>query len=179
MIFSSSIIKPSASLLLNYQKTKTSSPSQQSFPLTTHPSLSMPFIFSRQRGQNQLPRLSNPPLTLNRPTILLACICVLRLHTDIPDHLITFILLRSFPDMPLRIRDVRMLFDHTCVNRPGWVREMRVASIQDEIIWGTMLLLRSNVMADVNLFPLAAGEGGRGGGLRYIAALIECEGWRA
>lgn len=136
----------------------------------------MPLSLPRRRKQTRLQH-SPPTLTLSRPTILLACICLLRLHTDFPDHLIAHVLFRSFPDMPLLPTDIRLFFDHTCVIRPRWVREMCLAENDDEIVLGTMELLRSRVLADVSLFPLGAEEGRGRGGLGYIAALVGCESW--
>lgn len=137
----------------------------------------MPHILSRRQTRTR-PLQPPPVLTLNRPTILLACICVLRIHTDLPDIVISVILFFSFPDIHIRPNDVRLFFDHTCVNRPGWVREIRAAENGDEIVLGTMELLTTRVLANTDLFSLAAEERERQGGLEYIAALIGCETWR-
>lgn len=80
--------------------------------------------------------------------------------------------------MPILPTHVRLFFDHTCVNRPGWVQEIRAAENGDEIVLGTMGMLATRVLADVDLFSLAAEERGRQGGLGYIAALVGCETWR-
>lgn len=136
----------------------------------------MPLILPRRRTQIRF-QLRPPILTLSRPTILLACICLLRLHTDFPDHFIAQILFHSFPEMPLLPTDISQFFDHTCVIRPRWVREMCLAENDDEIVLGTMELLRTRVLADVSLFPPASEEERRRGGLGYIAALVGCESW--
>lgn len=131
------------------------------------------------RRRTRLEQRRNPVLTLNRPTILLACICLLRIHTNFPDRLISVVLLHSFPDIPLLPGDVSLFFEHTCVNRPHWVREMGLMDNDDGIFQGTIHILSTGVLADVRLFPLTARERERGTGLGYIAALIGCESWRA
>ena len=135
----------------------------------------MPVIFSERPRPQQF---TYPALSLNRPTILLACILLLRLHTDYSDRLISSILLSSFPDMPLFPMDVGRIYDHTCVYRPRWAREMALVGNRGELFLGMLALLEARVLADVNLYPLAAGEGGIGGELGYLAALIGCEEWR-
>ena len=116
-------------------------------------------------------------LELNRPTTLLACICMIRLYRPVwGDDLIADYLSRSFPDMLITARDVDTLFEATCRNHPDWVADMRrVYDIHQRALAYEMLdLLLHGTLADLPLLPVPPYDirRGRREGIRYLQDLV-------
>lgn len=120
-------------------------------------------------------RTNEPQLVLNRATVLLACICLLRLqipHWD--DALIAHLLRDSFPEFHIRPDDVCDLFHATCRNRPGWVREIRRRDDLRQLMMTDDLLvvLELNVLARLPQLP-PENYRDRRDGIRYLQDLVD------
>ena len=115
-----------------------------------------------------------PEFIINRPTVLLNCICILRLHEpDGDDQVIVDRLRGSFPDVVIPARDIQPLFQATCQNCPRWVRELvLVASAHGrDLTWRTIGLLRTNMLAYSPVLPQDHYDDPRDG-VRYLQDLV-------
>lgn len=128
--------------------------------------------------------LDEPALELNRPTTLLACICLLRINRPgWPSSLTASILRLSFPEFFIYSTDIEVLFQATCLNRPHWVRHMQLqpnhrAAVRqahrrhrNEITRPVLELLRLNRFADPSLFPQEHCQDRRAG-IDYLQRLV-------
>lgn len=123
----------------------------------------------------QMVAWNNPDLVLNRATVLLACICLVRLHRPhwraqiIAEHLRP-----SFPEFEIRPRDIHTLYLATCWNRPHWVREMRRVEDERESANADLMLrvLPTGLLARLPQLPLERYRDPRDG-IRYLQDLVD------
>lgn len=116
-------------------------------------------------------------LELNRPTTLLACICMIRLYRPVwGDDLIADYLSRSFPEISITARDVDTLFEATRRNHPDWVADMRRVydAHQRALAYEMLDLLLRGTLADMPLLPVPPRDihHDRREGIRYLQDLV-------
>lgn len=118
---------------------------------------------------------NEPELVINRATVLLACICLIRLQVpQWDDDLIAYLLRGSFPEFNIRPNDIFDLFHATCRNRPGWVSDMRQRGDLRQLMMTDDLLemLDTNVLAHLPQLP-QENYRNRRDGIRYLQDLVD------
>ena len=103
-------------------------------------------------------------LPLNRPTLLLACLCFVRLYTLWNFHEIGLMLQLNFPDLlgsydRESLREfVWWLWEYTQMTRPDWLRGMHLLS-SGEIAWPILFMLQRQEFRCSCMFPTGWTEG--------------------
>ena len=124
-------------------------------------------------GRQCLPR--------NRPTILLACICFLRLYTAWSFGEIGLVLRNNFPellgsyDSEARTQLLRRLWEHTKNHRPDWLNGMH-EFLQEDLAWALLHMLQCQLFRCSCMFPTGwrDGQAGEVDVWRYLCGLM----WR-
>lgn len=107
-------------------------------------------IFTFENGRQTLP--------LNRPTLLLACLCFVRLYTLWNFHEIGLVLQLNFPDLlaPYDRESLReymwWLWEYTQMTRPDWLGGMHQLS-SGEIAWPILFMLQRQEFRCSCMFP--------------------------
>lgn len=107
-------------------------------------------IVSFENGRQIIP--------MNRPTLLLACLCFIRLYTTWTFHEIGLILQLNFPEMlgPFdrdAVKDyVWWLWEYTQTTRPDWLQGMHELS-SGEIAWPVLFMLQRQDFRCSCMFP--------------------------
>lgn len=107
-------------------------------------------------GRHYMPR--------NRPTILLACLCFLRLYTTWSFDEIGIVLHDNFPellgsyDSEARAQLVRRLWDYTLNHRPYWFQGMHESLREDEV-WELLRTLQRQLFRCSCMFPAGWRDG--------------------
>ena len=115
-----------------------------------------------------------PEFAINRPTVLLTCICILRLHQPHWDaQMIVDRLRGSFPDIAIRASDIRPLIAATCYNCPRWMGELMQVAIAHEqaLARRTIEVLQTNMLAYSPVLPQDHSDDPRDG-VRYLQDLV-------
>ena len=121
-----------------------------------------------------VPPQGEPVFVLNRPTFLLTCICILRLHNPgWYDQVIVERVRGSFPDIAIRARDIQPLVVATCQNCTRWMRELVQVTNADgrALTWRTLEVLRTNMLANSPMLPQDHYDDPRDG-VRYLQNLV-------
>ena len=118
-------------------------------------------------------------LPLNRPTLLLACLCLTRLYMLWNFHDIGLVLKANFPDL-LNCYDeyslhthMQWLWEQTQATRPDWLRNMdQLAS--GEIAWPIFSMLQRQEFRCSCMFPAGWRDGQEGEVdlLQYLQGLM-------
>ena len=103
-------------------------------------------------------------LPLNRPTLLLACLCFIRLYTLWDFDEIGSVLRHNFPELldshgSESVGDtVRRLWDYTRTTRPDWLRDMHRLS-SGEVAWPILIMLQRQEFRCSCMFPTGWRDG--------------------
>ena len=137
-------------------------------------------LAAQQVRQHRIVARTEPELIINRPTVLLTCICILRLHQpNWYNEVIVDRVRGSFPDIAIRAHDIRPLFEATCQNCPRWMGELdQVANANGQALtWRTIEVLRTNMLAYSPVLPQDHYDDARDG-VRYLQVLVRVPEWR-
>ena len=113
-------------------------------------------VAAQQARRHRTVARDEPEVIINRPTVLLTCICILCMHRpDWSDEGIVDRVRGSFPDIAIRARDITPLFVATYRNCPHWMGELRHVANADwqELTWRTIETLRTNTLAHSPVLP--------------------------
>ena len=95
-----------------------------------------------------------PILRLDRPTVFLACICLLRIQTSLSNSRISDVLEENFPEYR-RVRSelIGKLYDDVQERHPEWISEMLLADRHSREIEQMLDLVRSRGLCRRDRFP--------------------------